>query len=790
MSQPLTASVANALSLPDAGVAAVLALLDEGATVPFIARYRKERTGGLDEVQIRAIQERQGTLKALADRKQTVLSAIEEQGALTPALRRAIEACETKTALEDLYAPFKKKRKTRGSMARDKGLGPLADRILAQPRDGSPKRDAQPFVKGEVKDVEDALAGARDIVAETVADDPRVRGLVRETFLSHGRIQTKAARGKKKERSKFEQYYDFAERIERMPSHRVLAILRGESEGFLRWSVDLDHDRLVGQVERVVGVQPGSPFAGQLREAVKDGYARLLTPSLTNDVKGTLKEKADGEAIEVFADNLRDLLLAAPLGDVPVLAIDPGIRTGCKCAALDATGRYLEDDVIYPDRRRDDAARALVKLVKKHGARAVAVGNGTAGRETEAFAREALKDAGIDAMVVSVSESGASIYSASDVAREEFPDLDLTVRGAISIGRRLQDPLAELVKLDPKAIGVGQYQHDVDQKRLAQKLDEVVESCVNQVGVALNLASAALLSHVAGLGPSLAKRVVEHRESAGRFTRRRELLKVKGLGPKAFEQCAGFLRIADGDNPLDASSVHPEAYPVVTRILEKVGTDVRSLIGDTATLTKLRPEEFVDETFGRPTVVDIIAELDKPGRDPRPEFKTATFAMGIEKVSDLTPGMVLEGQVTNVAAFGAFVDVGVHQDGLVHVSAMAHRFVSDPHEVVKSGDIVKVKVMDVDIDRKRIGLSLRLDDEPGSDGKPSRAPRGQGREDSARGGGNQPRRNEQRGGGRGNPGGQGRGAQGQGNRGGNRNDRRPAPSGAMADALKRAGFGK
>jgi len=534
-----------------------------------------------------------------------------------------------------------------------------------------------------------------------------LRGLVRETFLSHGRIQTKAARGKKKERSKFEQYYDFAERIERMPSHRVLAILRGESEGFLRWSVDLDHDRLVGQVERVVGVQPGSPFAGQLREAVKDGYARLLTPSLTNDVKSTLKEKADGEAIEVFADNLRDLLLAAPLGEVPVLAIDPGIRTGCKCAALDATGRYLEDDVIYPDRRRDDAARALVKLVKKHGARAVAVGNGTAGRETEAFAREALKDAGLDAMVVSVSESGASIYSASDVAREEFPDLDLTVRGAISIGRRLQDPLAELVKLDPKAIGVGQYQHDVDQKRLAQKLDEVVESCVNQVGVALNLASAALLSHVAGLGPSLAKRVVEHRESAGRFTRRRELLKVKGLGPKAFEQCAGFLRIQGGREPLDASAVHPERYPLVQRMAKDLGVSVDALVGDAARARSLDLSRYVEGDVGLPTLRDIVAELEKPGRDPREAFEPPRFRDDVREMEDLKAGMQLEGVVTNVTHFGAFVDVGVHQDGLVHVSQLADRYVSDPREVVKVGDRVQVRVLEVDLQRKRISLSRK-----------------------------------------------------------------------------------
>ena len=705
MSQPLSATIANELSLPGAGVAAVLALLEEGATVPFIARYRKERTGGLDEVQIRDVQERHAALKALADRKATVLSAIEAQGALTPELRRAIEACATKTALEDLYGPYKKKRKTRGTMARDKGLGPLADRILAQPRDGHPGREARDFVMGEVKDAPDALAGARDIVAETVADDPRVRGLVRETFLGHGRLQTKAARGKKKERSKFEQYYDFAERLDRMPSHRVLAILRGEAEGFLRSSIELDHDRLKAQIERLVGLRPGSPFAGELREAVSDGYQRLLTPSLTNDVKSTLKEKADGEAIDVFADNLRDLLLAAPLGEAAVLAIDPGIRTGCKCAALDATGRFLESDVIYPDRRADDAARALVKLVKKHGARAVAVGNGTAGRETEAFARRALSDAGLDVMVVSVSESGASIYSASDVAREEFPDLDLTVRGAISIGRRLQDPLAELVKLDPKAIGVGQYQHDVDQKRLARKLEEVVESCVNQVGVSLNLASAALLSFVAGLGPALAKRVVERRETEGRFTRRRDLLKVKGLGPKAFEQCAGFLRIQGGPEPLDASAVHPERYPLVQRMAKDLGASVSDLVGDAGRARSLDLSRYVEGDVGLPTLRDIVQELEKPGRDPREAFEPPRFRDDVREMEDLKPGMELEGVVTNVTHFGAFVDLGVHQDGLVHVSKLADRYVEDPREVVKVGDRVQIRVLDVDLQRKRISLA-------------------------------------------------------------------------------------
>lgn len=700
--------IARELSVPERGVAATLALLGEGATVPFIARYRKERTGGLDEVQIRAIEERFAYLKALDERRATVLSAIDAQGKLTPELRRAIETCATKTELEDLYTPYKKKRRTRATVARERGLEPLALRVLAQPRDGDPAREARAFVKGEVASVEEALAGARDIVAEGVADDPRARAAVRETFLERGRVETTAARGKKNERSKFEQYYEFAERVDRIPSHRVLAILRGESEGFLRWSIGVDEARLVERLFGIAGVRAGSPFAGLMREAVDDAYRRLLTPSVTSDVRSALKERADAAAIEVFADNLRDLLLAAPLGEVPVIGVDPGIRTGCKCVALDATGRFLTNETIYPDRREADAAASLVRLVKRHGARALAIGNGTAGRETEAFARGALKDAGLDAvMVVSVNESGASIYSASDVARAEFPDLDLTVRGAISIARRLQDPLAELVKLDPKAIGVGQYQHDVDQKLLAKKLAEVVESCVNRVGVSLNLASASLLAHVAGLGEGLAKKIVAHRDQHGRFARRTELLKVKGLGPKAFEQCAGFLRIADGEHPLDASAVHPERYDLVARMAKDLGTPLAELVGRASLTVRIELARYVDDEVGLPTLRDIVAELEKPGRDPRERFEAPRFRDDVREIGDLEPGMPLEGVVTNVTHFGAFVDVGVHQDGLVHVSQLSDRYVADPRAEVKVGDRVQVRVLEVDLARRRISLTRK-----------------------------------------------------------------------------------
>lgn len=703
-----TAFVARELSLPERDVAATLALLDEGATVPFIARYRKERTGGLDEVQIRAIEERSAYLRALDERRATVLAAIDEQGALTLELRRAIEACTSKAALEDLYAPYKKKRRTRATVARERGLGPLAERILAQPRGGDPAREASAFVKGEVESVADAIAGAKDIVAEVVADDPRTRGAVRQTFLERGRVASSAARGKKNERSKFEQYYEFAERVDRIPSHRVLAIFRGEAEGFLRWSIDVDDAQLVERLASLVRVDRRSPFGGLLAEAVEDAYRRLLTPSLTSDVRGTLKERADAAAIEVFADNLRDLLLAAPLGELPVLGVDPGIRTGCKCAALDATGRFVAYETLFPDRREAEAAASLARLVRRVGARAVAVGNGTAGRETEAFARRALKDAGLDdVMVVSVNESGASIYSASDLAREEFPELDLTVRGAISIGRRLQDPLAELVKLDPKSIGVGQYQHDVDQRALAKKLDEVVESCVNRVGVSLNLASASLLAHVAGVGEGLAKKIVAHRDANGRFSRRADLKKVKGLGPKAFEQCAGFLRIPDGAHPLDASAVHPERYELVERMAKDLGVPLASLVGRPELVRRVEIERYVDDEVGLPTMRDIVAELEKPGRDPRARFDPPRFRDDVRELADLQPGMMLEGVVTNVTHFGAFVDVGVHQDGLVHVSQLAERFVEDPRAVVKVGDRVQVRVLEVDAARRRISLSRK-----------------------------------------------------------------------------------
>ncbi|MGE0791913.1 MAG: Tex family protein [Sandaracinaceae bacterium] len=704
----LAPTLANELGLPVDGVRAVLALLDEGATVPFIARYRKERTGGLDEVQIRAIGERREYLIALEERRSTILASIEEQGKLTPELRRAIEACTSKSALEDLYAPYKKKRRTRATVARERGLEPLAQRILAQPRDGDPKREASAFVGPEVPTAADALAGACDIVAENVADDPRVRAAVRETFVAHGRLASRAARGKKKERSKFEQYYEFTEPVSKIPSHRVLAILRGEAEGFLRWSIEVDERRLLERLYAIAGVRRESPFAATYRDAIDDAFARLVTPSATNEIGGSLKERADREAIDVFADNLRNLLLAAPLGEAAVVGIDPGIRTGCKCAVLDATGRFLENETIYPDRHAKEAAAALVRLVRTHRARAVAVGNGTAGRETESFARSALSDAGLtDVMVVSVSESGASVYSASDVARSEFPELDLTVRGAISIGRRLQDPLAELVKVEPKAIGVGQYQHDVDQKLLAKKLDEVVESCVSAVGVALNLASAALLSRVAGLSAALANKVVAHRDKHGRFAERADLLKVSGLGPKAFEQCAGFLRIPDGAHPLDGSAVHPERYALVERMARDHGVALRALVGDATRVDALNVERYADGEVGLPTLRDIADELKRPGRDPRDSFEPPRFRDDVREIGDLEADMRLEGVVTNVTHFGAFVDLGVHQDGLIHISQLADRFVQDPREVVKVGDRVEVRVLEVDLKRKRISLSRK-----------------------------------------------------------------------------------
>ncbi|WP_338857763.1 Tex family protein [Gordonia hongkongensis] len=791
----IASAIATELGVGAGQVRSAIELLDGGSTVPFVARYRKEATGGLDDAQLRTLDERLGYLRDLEARRQAVRESIAAQGKLDAALDARILEADTKARLEDIYLPYKPKRRTKAQIAREAGHEPVADALLSDPT-----TDPATFTAEQ-------LDGARAIAVERFAEDADLVGELRELMWQTGVLRTTVRDGKESAGAKFADYFEFSEPFTSLPSHRVLAVLRGEREEILSVTLDADPeaaDRPAGpgpyeqRIAARFGIaDQGRPADRWLTDTVRWAWRTKLFVGLSLDVRMRLRQAAEADAVAVFATNLKDLLLAAPAGSRTTMGLDPGLRTGVKVAVVNATGRVVDHATIYPHEPRRDKSGSLAvlgALVEKHGVELIAIGNGTASRETDALAGEllaAIKEAGKKPPTsVVVSEAGASVYSASAYASKELPDLDVSIRGAVSIARRLQDPLAELVKIDPKSIGVGQYQHDISETLLARSLGAVVEDAVNAVGVDVNTASVPLLSRVSGITAGLAESIVAHRDTNGAFRDRKQITAVPRLGPKAFEQCAGFLRIADGDNPLDASSVHPEAYPVVTRILEKVGTDVRSLIGDTATLTKLRPEEFVDETFGRPTVVDIIAELDKPGRDPRPEFKTATFATGIEKVSDLTPGMVLEGQVTNVAAFGAFVDVGVHQDGLVHVSAMAHRFVSDPHEVVKSGDIVKVKVMDVDVDRKRIGLSLRLDDEPGSDGKPSRAPRGQGREDSARGGGNQPRKNDQRGGGRGNPGGQGRGAQGQGNRGGNRNDRRPAPSGAMADALKRAGFGK
>ena len=684
-------------------------LLGEGATVPFIARYRKEATGALDEVQIRKVAERARLLGELDARRTTILATIEEQGALTDELRRRIEACTTRAELEDLYAPYRPKRRTKASVALERGLGPLAERILAQPDGGHPQDEARAFVdpSKEVHGIEDALSGARDIVVEAVADNADCRAHVRETLSKHGKLETRAVKSKTKERTKFEDYYEFSEPLARVPSHRYLAIRRGETEGVLRAKVAVDDERCRARLEQIMRLRPRSPWARLLQGSIEESYRKRLHPSLEKDARGDVAERAERAAIDVFAENLTQLLMAAPFGARPVIAVDPGIRTGCKCAALGPDGAFKAHTTVYPlrsDAERERAERDFAAFVKRHGADAIAVGNGTAGRDTERFAIKAL---GAGALVVSVNEAGASVYSASDVAREEMPDLDLTVRGAVSIGRRLQDPLAELVKIDPKSIGVGQYQHDVDAGLLTQKLGEVVESAVNRVGVELSTASPSLLSYVAGVGPKLANAIVEERGRRGGFARRTDILKVKGLGPKAFEQCAGFLRIRDGKNPLDASAVHPERYPLVERMAKDLGVSLSSLVGNAEAAKKIDIRRYVSGDVGEPTLRDIVAELSKPGRDPRDSFEAPSFRDDVNELEDLSPGMLLEGVVTNVTAFGAFVDVGVHQDGLVHISQLADRFVKTPSDVIKAGERVKVRVMSVDLERKRIALSRK-----------------------------------------------------------------------------------
>jgi uncharacterized protein len=709
--------IAQELKLPLHQVARAVALLAEGATVPFCARYRKEVTGGMDEVQLQTTKDRAAELAELEARRRTVVESIASQGKLTDELFRRIVGTLSRTELEDLYLPFKPKRRTRAMIARERGLEPLADLLWAVEGapTGSREQLARDFVSEEkgVPDVDAAWAGARDIVAERISDDADARAALRTLTASEGTLNAQAVgEGNEPERLKFKDYFDFKEPVAKLPSHRILALRRGENEGFLRLGLEVDRDGCLARLRGRFKRPPRDPLARDFDTALCDAYDRLLAPSIELDVRLQLKERADAEAIRVFAENLRHLLLAAPLGGRRVLALDPGFRTGCKTVALDDTGNLLENGVVYPHepQRQEEAARKeIARLVARHRLTAVAIGNGTAGRETETLVRAMKKDGLLPegCLVVSVNESGASVYSASEIAREEFPDQDVTVRGAVSIGRRLQDPLAELVKIDPKSIGVGQYQHDVNQTQLERALDGVVESCVNAVGVELNTASAKLLAYVSGVGPTLAKNIVEHRAANGPFRSRRDLRKVPRLGPKAFEQAAGFLRVRGGDQPLDGSAVHPESYDVVERMAGDLKVPVAQLVGNGALVKQLDIRKYVDDRRGEPTLRDIVAELEKPGRDPRQSFEEMRFREDVTEIAHLQEGMVLEGVVTNVTAFGAFVDVGVHQDGLVHVSELAHRFVKDPAEVVKVGDRVKVRVLKVEKDRKRIGLSIK-----------------------------------------------------------------------------------
>ncbi len=766
---------ASGADVTERSVAAAISLLDEGNTVPFIARYRKEATGGLDDTQLRFIEERVAYLRELDDRKQAVLAAIEEQGKLTDDLRGLIEACDTKARLEDLYLPFKRKRKTKADIAREAGLEPLVEELLANPAadssalaEGYLSADAAAAGFGTAKE---ALTGARAILVDRFATDADLVGAVREKVWHDGQAAASVVEGKEKEGAKYRDYFEHSEPLETMPGHRVLAVLRGEAEGILTLNVAPGEDAVYEAMVRDAFDLPEGGASAWIDQAVRFGWRTKLEVSAALDARTRLKERAEAEAVEVFARNLRDLLLAAPAGQRATLGLDPGYRNGVKCAVVDSTGKVLDTAIVYPHQPRNDwsaAKERLATLCATHRVELLAIGNGTASRETETLAREIAdliaQAGGAKPTPVVVSEAGASVYSASALAAAEFPDMDVSLRGAVSIARRLQDPLAELVKIDPKSIGVGQYQHDVSQTKLEHSLDAVVEDAVNAVGVEVNTASAPLLGRVAGVSATVADNIVAYRDANGAFTSRKELLKVPRLGPKAFEQCAGFLRVHGADNPLDSSAVHPESYGVVDRIAASVGVGVKELIGNSRVLSGVRAADFVDEAagVGLPTVRDILAELDKPGRDPRPEFVTATFKEGVEKVSDLTPGMILEGTVTNVAAFGAFVDVGVHQDGLVHVSNMARGFVSDPHEVVRSGEVVKVKVMDVDVERNRIGLSLRLDDDPTDSA------------DSGKGGGKPGGKRGSKRGGHGKQGGK----RGNGGSGG----------GSMADALRRAGF--
>ena len=719
--------IAEELGVKETQVAAAVELIDGGSTVPFIARYRKEATGALDDAQLRTLDERLRYLRELEERRKQILESIEQQGKLDDALRATIMQADSKARLEDIYLPFKPKRRTKAQIAREAGLEPLADLLLADPAK-EPKEAAAAYVdaaKG-VESVDAALEGARAILVERFSEDAELIGALREDFWNGGRLASKVREGKQTAGAKFADYFDFAEPLRKLPSHRILALFRGEKEEALELALEAEPDAVPGQpgaFENKIAAKfsiadRGRPADKWLRDCVRYAWRYRIQSSLSVDLRVRLFQNAEDEAVKVFAGNLRDLLLASPAGARPTMGLDPGFRTGVKVAVIDATGKVVDTATIYPhepQRRWDDSMATIAALALRHKVELVAIGNGTASRETEKLALDVIKKfPELKLTKAIVSEAGASVYSASAFASQELPSLDVTLRGAVSIARRLQDPLAELVKIDPKSIGVGQYQHDLAEHKLSRSLDAVVEDCVNAVGVDVNTASAPLLARVSGVGEQLAQNIVGHRDANGPFRTRAELKKVPRLGPKAFEQCAGFLRVLGGDDPLDSSAVHPEAYPVVRRIIEATKSDIKVLIGDARTLRTLKPQQFVDEQFGVPTITDILRELEKPGRDPRPAFKTAEFMEGVETLDDLKPGMILEGAVTNVAAFGAFVDIGVHQDGLVHISAMSRTFIKDPREVAKPGDIVKVKVLDVDKARKRIALTMRLEDEPGA----------------------------------------------------------------------------
>ncbi|MEV6876418.1 Tex family protein [Amycolatopsis sp. NPDC051128] len=799
MSVSVEQKIAEELGVREGQVKAAVELLDGGSTVPFIARYRKEVTGMLDDAQLRTLEERLRYLRELDERRLAVLESIRSQGKLDETLEAQILAADTKSRLEDIYLPFKPKRRTKAMIAREAGLEPLADGLLNDPST-DPQAAAAVFVDADkgVADAQAALDGARAILVERFAEDADLIGDLREKMWGQGHLVAKVRAGKEEEGAKFADYFDFSEPYTKLPSHRILAMLRGEKEEVLDLTMSPDEptdEPQIGPTDYETRIaakfgitQQGRPGDKWLNDTVRWAWRTKILLHLGIDLRMRLRQAAEDDAVRVFASNLRDLLLAAPAGTRATMGLDPGFRTGVKVAVVDATGKVVDTHVIYPHQpanKWDQSIAELAALAARHKVDLISIGNGTASRETDKLAIELIKKhPELKLTKAIVSEAGASVYSASAFASAELPNMDVSLRGAVSIARRLQDPLAELVKIDPKSIGVGQYQHDLSEVSLSRSLDAVVEDCVNAVGVDVNTASAPLLTRVSGITTGLAENIVAHRDTNGPFRSRMALKEVARLGPKAFEQCAGFLRIPDGDDPLDSSAVHPEAYPVVRRILSATGTDIRSLIGNTRTLSSVRPTQFVDEKFGLPTVTDILAELDKPGRDPRPAFKTATFAEGVDKISDLKPGMRLEGVVTNVAAFGAFIDVGVHQDGLAHVSALSKNFVKDPREVVKPGDIVKVKVLDVDVPRKRISLTLRLDDEPGAPS--SRGGGGGGGRDRGQGGGGGG--GQRRGGSGGSGGGDRRGGGGAG--GGGRGGNSGSSSGAMAEALRRAGFGK